>query len=87
MIGAIDGMHIKIIAPSQDEDIFVNWKKLHSFNKQIVFDACYNILDIVVKWPGTPDARILMESGLTQLFEQMLLLLTIHIFISTFNFY
>ena len=24
VIGAIDGMHIKIIAPSTDEDIFVN---------------------------------------------------------------
>ena len=42
---------------------------------------CYNILDIVVKWPGsTHDSRILMESDLTQLFEQMLLLLAIHIF-------
>ena len=54
-------------------------KKLHSINTQIVFDACYNILDIVAKWPGsTHDSWILMESGLTQLFEQMPLLLAIH---------
>ena len=68
--GAIDGTHVKIIAPSQDEDAFVSWKKLHSINAQIVFDTRYNILDIVGKWPGsTHDSRILMESGLTQLFE------------------
>ena len=45
VIGDIDGRHIKIIAPSQDEDVFVNRKKLHSINIQIVFDARYNILD------------------------------------------
>ena len=60
---------------------------MHSIYTQIVFDACYNILDIVVKWPGSShDSRILMESGMTQLFEQMplllamLLLLAIHVF-------
>ena len=36
VIGAINGIHITIIAPSQDEDVFVNWKKLHSINLQIV---------------------------------------------------
>ena len=59
---------------------FVNQKKLHSINTQIVFDACYNILDIVVKWPGsTHDSQICMESDLMQLFEQMPLLLAIHV--------
>ena len=36
-VGAIDGTHIKIIAPSKDEDVFVNRKKVHSINTQIVF--------------------------------------------------
>ena len=53
VIGAIDGTHIKIIAPSQDEDVFVNRKKFHSINTQTVFDAHYNILDTVAKWPGS----------------------------------
>ncbi|KAK0135064.1 Beta-1,3-glucosyltransferase [Merluccius polli] len=67
VVGAIDGTHIKIIAPSKDEDVFVNRKKLHSINTQIVFDATFNILDVVAKWPGsTHDSRILMESGLRQ---------------------
>ena len=64
---------------------YVNWKKLHSINTQIVFDTCYNILDIVAKWPGsTQDSGITMESGLTQLFAQMPLLLAIHVFIAIF---
>ncbi|KAK0154966.1 putative nuclease HARBI1 [Merluccius polli] len=71
VVGAIDGTHIQIIAPSKDEDVFVNRKKVHSINTQIVFDATFNILDVVAKWPGsTHDSRILMESGLRQLFER-----------------
>ena len=43
VVGAIDGTHIKIIAPSKDEDVFVNRKKVHSINTQVVFDANFNI--------------------------------------------
>ncbi|KAK0132290.1 putative nuclease HARBI1 [Merluccius polli] len=64
VVGAVDGTHIQIIAPSKDEDVFVNRKKVHSINTQIAFDATFNILD-VAKWPGsTHDPRILMGSGL-----------------------
>ena len=63
MPGAIDGTHI--FAPSIDEDVFINRKKVHSINTQIAFDATFNILDVVAKWPGsTHDPRILMGSGL-----------------------
>ncbi|KAK0143408.1 putative nuclease HARBI1 [Merluccius polli] len=58
VVGAVDGTHIQIIAPSKDEDVFVNRTK-------IVVDATFNILDVVAKWPGsTHDPRILMGSGL-----------------------
>ncbi|KAK0144339.1 Serine/threonine-protein kinase SMG1 [Merluccius polli] len=64
VVGAVDGTHIQIIAPSKDEDVFVNRKKVHSINTQIAFDATFNILD-VAKSPGsTHDPRILMGSGL-----------------------
>ena len=53
VIGVIDGTHTKIIVPFQDGDVFVNRKKLHSINTQIVFDARDNILDIVGKWLGS----------------------------------
>uniref|UniRef100_A0A3B1IY90 Putative nuclease HARBI1 n=1 Tax=Astyanax mexicanus TaxID=7994 RepID=A0A3B1IY90_ASTMX len=70
VVGAIDGTHIKIIAPSINEDVYVNRKRYHSINTQVVFDAEYNILDVVPKWPGsTHDARIFTESGLNKLFE------------------
>ncbi|KAK0145238.1 putative nuclease HARBI1 [Merluccius polli] len=66
VVGAVDGTHIQIIAPSKDEDVFVNRKKVHSINTQIAFDATFNILDVVAKWPAgsTRDPRILMGSGL-----------------------
>lgn len=70
VVGVIDGTHIRIIAPSEDEDVYVNRKRYHSINVQVVFSADYMILDIVAKWPGaTHDARILAESGLRHLFE------------------
>ncbi|KAK0141483.1 putative nuclease HARBI1 [Merluccius polli] len=66
VVGAVDGTHIQIIAPSKDEDVFVNRKNVHSINTQIVVDATFNILDVVAKWPAgsTHDPHILMGSGL-----------------------
>ncbi|KAK0146734.1 putative nuclease HARBI1 [Merluccius polli] len=60
VVGAVDGTHIQIIAPSKDEDVFVNRKKVH-INTQIVVDATFNILDVVAEWPAgsTRDPRIL----------------------------
>ncbi|KAK0133056.1 Arachidonate 15-lipoxygenase B [Merluccius polli] len=71
VVGATDGTDIQIIAPSKDEDVIVNRKNVHSINTQIVFDATFYILD-VAKWPAgsTRDPRILMGSGLRQLFER-----------------
>ena len=69
-IGAIDGTHIKIVAPHEYEAEYVNRKKYHSINVQVVFDARYHIIDVVAKWPGSVhDARILSQSGLSRLFE------------------
>ncbi|KAK0150858.1 putative nuclease HARBI1 [Merluccius polli] len=72
VVGAVDGTHIQIIAPSKDEDVFVNRNESTYINTQIVFDATFNILDVVAKWPAgsTHDPRILMGSGLRQLFER-----------------
>ena len=72
VVGAIDGTHIQIIAASIDDDVFVNRKKVHSINTQIAFDATFNILDDVAKWPtgSIHDPCILMGSGLRQLVER-----------------
>ena len=71
VVGAIDGTHIRIIAPTENEHEFVNRKNFHSINTQVVFDAQYNILDIVAKWPGsTHDARILDQCGIKGMFDR-----------------
>lgn len=70
VVGAIDGTQVRIIAPTVNEETYVNRKGIHSINVQVVFDANYKILDLVPKWPGsTHDARVLSQSGLTGLFE------------------
>jgi hypothetical protein len=38
VIGCVDGTHIKIIAPSQNEPDFVNRKRVHSINVQGICD-------------------------------------------------
>nr|XP_034334751.1 putative nuclease HARBI1 [Crassostrea gigas] len=71
IVGAIDGTHVQIIAPSQYENEYVNRHHYHSINTQVVFDPFHKIIDVVAKWPGsTHDARILNESGLKSLFDQ-----------------
>ncbi|XP_068177256.1 putative nuclease HARBI1 [Antennarius striatus] len=62
VIGCIDGTHIPIKAPSQDDGAFVNRKSVHSINVQIIFDAEYRITNVVAKWPGSVhDSRIYRE--------------------------
>lgn len=74
VVGAIDGTHVRIVAPRVNEHLYVNRKRYHSINVQVVSDANYKILDIVARWPGSVhDARILEESGLKLLFEQNLM--------------
>ncbi|XP_063846915.1 putative nuclease HARBI1 isoform X1 [Scylla paramamosain] len=71
VVGVIDGTHIRIVAPHVDEHVYVNRKRYHNINVQVVFDAHYKILDIVARWPGSVnDARILDESALKLMFEE-----------------
>ncbi|KAK0135726.1 putative nuclease HARBI1 [Merluccius polli] len=62
----------KLVKAEIIPDVFVNRKNVHSINTQIVFDATFNILDVVAKWPAgsTHDPHILLGSGLRQLFER-----------------
>lgn len=70
IIGAIDGTHVRLVAPQEFEKEYVNRKGHHSINVQVVFDENYKFLDIVAQRPGSVhDARILRESGLFALFE------------------
>ena len=67
VVGAIDGTHIRIVAPREYEAEFVNQKRYHSLNIQFAFDAQYKILDAVAKWPGSVrDASIWRECDLKE---------------------
>ena len=71
IVGCIDGTHVQIQAPSENEYLFVNRKDYHSINVQIAWDANYTIINLVARWPGsTQDSRILREIALLQDFEE-----------------
>ena len=59
VLGCIDGSHVPIIAPSENEEIYVNRKNEHSINIQAICDNDLKFIDVVAKWPGsTHDAFI-----------------------------
>ncbi|KAG0726515.1 putative nuclease HARBI1 [Chionoecetes opilio] len=49
VVGAIDGTHVRIIAPAQNEEIYVNRHRYHSINVQVVCDAKYRLIDVVTQ--------------------------------------
>uniref|UniRef100_A0A8C5CNM0 Putative nuclease HARBI1 n=1 Tax=Gadus morhua TaxID=8049 RepID=A0A8C5CNM0_GADMO len=65
VLGAVDGTHIAIKAPSDEEDGFVNRKNFHSINTQVICDATLRVTDLVARWPGRemPDGWLLGDSG------------------------
>ena len=64
-IGAIDGSHIPIIAPSENPLDYYNRKGYHSVILQALVDHEYRFLDVYVGWPGSVhDARVLGNSTL-----------------------
>ena len=70
VIGCIDGLHIQIIAPHEDEFAYVNRKKFHSINIQGICDANLLFLDVVAKWrESSHDSFILQTSQVNDDFE------------------
>lgn len=64
-VGAIDGSHIPIIAPSENPLDYYNRKGYHSIVLQALVDHEYRFLDVYVGWPGSVhDARVLGNSTL-----------------------
>lgn len=59
IIGAVDGTHVAIIAPREQEHIYVNRKLFHAKNVQIICSHDNEILNINSRYPGsTNDAFI-----------------------------
>ena len=64
VIRCIDGTHVSILAPPQNEVVFVDWKNFHSINIRAISDINLKFIDIVAKWPGgTHDAFIWRSFG------------------------
>ena len=67
VLGCIDCSHIPIIAPSENEPIYVNRKNGHSINIQAICDHNLKFIDVVARWPGnTHDSFIWRQSGINQ---------------------
>ena len=62
-IGAIDGSHIPIIAPTENRLDYYDRKGHHSVILQAVVDHEYKFLDVCVSWPGSVhNARVFGNS-------------------------
>jgi hypothetical protein len=62
---------VRIIAPSQHGDQFVNRKGYHSINVQVVVNADSQFINIDAKWPGNShDSKVFKESEIFRHLEQ-----------------
>ncbi|CAC5391641.1 HARBI1 [Mytilus coruscus] len=66
VIGCIDGTHVKIQAPSEDEPAYVNRKGWHSINVQGVCDHEGKFINVDAQWPGsTHDSHMFRASDVS----------------------
>jgi len=64
-VGAIDGSHVAIKTPSENEHQYVNRHGEHSINTMMVAGADYRFYYVSAKWPGSlNDQRVLRRSTL-----------------------
>ena len=65
--GCIDGTHIKIATPKENEPFFVNRKQEHSLNCMFVCGPDCKYYAMSSKWPGSvADSRVLQKSALAE---------------------
>lgn len=70
-IGCIDGTHIAITQPNEDEHLYFNRKQYHSKNVQIICDENLLILNVNANFGGAShDAFIWRNSGIKQHMEE-----------------
>lgn len=65
VFGCIDGSHLEIVSPSEDEYQFVNRYSTHSLNGLFVCGPKMRFYYVLTKWPGSVhDARVFRNSTL-----------------------
>jgi hypothetical protein len=70
VIGLVDGTHINIKAPKQNEQVYVNRKQKHSINVQVICDNEYRITDLNASFPGScHDSFVFKNSSIYDRFE------------------
>ncbi|KAI4469675.1 hypothetical protein MML48_1g02985 [Holotrichia oblita] len=53
ILGAVDGTHVGIVKPQENENTYVNRKGYHSINVQIICDSTLKIINVVARYPGS----------------------------------
>lgn len=70
-IGAIDCTHVRIKAPSPEAFPYLNRKRYHSINVQVICDADNHLLNVVARFPGgAHDSFIFQNSSVGMRLEQ-----------------
>jgi hypothetical protein len=70
VIGCVDGTHIWIQRPHENEADYVNRKGYSSINVQVICDHRGKLTNIVARWPGSAhDSRILRSSQVWDMME------------------
>ncbi|KAK9721114.1 DDE superfamily endonuclease [Popillia japonica] len=69
VIGAVDGTHIAILQPAQEEHAYFNRKGFHSKYVQIICDVDLNILSINANFGGASHAFIWRQSAISNYME------------------
>ena len=65
IIGVVDGTHIRIRAPEKEPEAYINRKKFHSINVQLVCDDNMVFTHVLAGWPGSVhDSRVMRNSEL-----------------------
>ena len=62
IVGLIDGTQVQIMAPHQNQEVYVNRHSYHSINVQIVCDFNCKITNIVALWPGSVHDSTILRS-------------------------
>ena len=67
VLGCVDGTHVYIKAPSENEHLYVNRHQRHSLNVQAVCDSDMLFTSVVAKFPGAcHDAFVFEQSAIGQ---------------------